>query len=180
MARASAGQLVGVNEESSVWITWVQRQHSVVDIFLSTLGLVARGKESASTVWEQASLQPGGLGVVVVTVSISIRNVLQDDSPVSLNIDSSGDLGIVDIGWAEITLRSNPMGGIILAWSLAGTSVVVIVKVLLLRLGNKLNKIISRLVSNVSVLLQKQSILGDFDSNVISWVLLVNNTVGKV
>ena len=24
MARASAGQLVGINEESSVWVTWVQ------------------------------------------------------------------------------------------------------------------------------------------------------------
>ena len=180
MARASAGELVGVNEESSVWVTGVQGEHSVVDKLLGALGLVARGQESAGTVWEQASLQPGGLCVVVVTVAIAVRDVLQDDSPVALNIDGSGDLGIVDIAGAEVALRSNPVTGVILAGSLAGSSVVVIVKVFLLGLGNAINKIISALVSNVSVLLQEKSILADLGGHIISGVLLVHDTVGKV
>ena len=37
MAGASAGQLVGVNEESPVGITGVQRQHPVVDKLLGAL-----------------------------------------------------------------------------------------------------------------------------------------------
>jgi len=180
MARASAWKLVGVNEESSVWITGVQGEHSVVDKLLGALGLVARGKESAGTVREQASLQPGGLGVVVVTVSITIRNVLEDDSPVTLNIDSSGDLGVVNVAWAEISLGSDPVAGVVFAWSFASSGVVVVVKVFLLRFGNSVDKIISALVSNVSVLLQEESVLADLGGHVIGGVFLVHHAVGKV
>jgi len=97
MTGAGTGQLVGVDEESSVGITGVEREHPVVDILLGTLGLVARSQQSAGTVREQAGLQSGGLGVVVVTVAITLRDVLEDDSPVTLNIDSPGDLGVVNI-----------------------------------------------------------------------------------
>ena len=34
---AGTGELVGVDEESSVWITGVQGEHPVVDILLGTL-----------------------------------------------------------------------------------------------------------------------------------------------
>jgi len=180
MARTSTGELVCINEESSVWITRVKGQHSVVDKLLGALGLVAGGQESAGTVGEQTGLQSGGLGVVVVTISISVRNVLENDSPVALNIDSAGDLGIVNIRGTEVSLRSNPVGSVILAWSLGCSGVVAVVKVFLLRLGNAINKVISRLVSNVSILLEEESILGDLSSNVIGWILLVNDTVGKV
>ena len=180
MARTSTGKLVCINEESSVRITGVQRQHSVVDKLLCALGLVAGGQESAGTVREQTGLQSGGLGVVVVTIAVTIRDMLEDDSPVALNIDSTGDLGVVNIRGAEIALRSNPVGSIILAWSLGCSSVVAVVKMFLLRLGNAINKVISRLVSNISILLEEESILGDLDSNVICWIFLVNNTVGEV
>ena len=43
MARASRWQLVGINKESTVGVTGVQRQHAVVHVFLGTFGLVARG-----------------------------------------------------------------------------------------------------------------------------------------
>jgi len=180
MARTSTGKLVCINEESSVRITGVQRQHSVVDKLLCALGLVAGGQESAGTVREQTGLQSGGLGVVVVTIAVTIRDMLEDDSPVALNIDGAGDLGVVNIRGAEIALRSNPVGSVILAWSLGCSSVVAVVEMFLLRLGNAINKVISRLVSNVSILLEEESILGDLDSNVICWIFLVNNTVGEV
>ena len=89
---AGTGELVGVDEESSVWITGVQGEHPVVDKLLGTLGLVARSQQPAGAVREETGLQPGGLGVVVVTVAIALRDVLQDDPPVTLDVDGSGDL----------------------------------------------------------------------------------------
>ena len=118
MARTSAGQLVCVDEEPSVWVTRIYREHSVVDILLCTLGLVARGEKTTSRVREQTGLKTGGLGVVVVTVSVSLRDVLEDDSPVSFNIDSASDLGVINIRGAKITLRSNPVSCVIRRWSL--------------------------------------------------------------
>jgi len=113
VARTSTRQLVCIDEEPSVWVTRVNREHSVVDVLLGTLGLVARGKKTTSRVGEQAGLKTGGLGVVVVTVSVSLWDVLEDDSPVSFNIDSTSDLGIINIGGAKITLRSNPVSCVI-------------------------------------------------------------------
>ena len=97
VAGAGTGQLVGVDEESSVGITGVEGEHSVVDVLLGVLGLVAGGQQSAGAVREQAGLQSGGLGVVVVTVAVTLGDVLEDDPPVTLNIDSPGDLGVVNI-----------------------------------------------------------------------------------
>ena len=92
MARAGAGKLVGVNEESSVGITGVQREHPVVDKLLGALGLVAGGQQATRAVREETRLQPRGLGVVVVTIAVTLGDVLQDDSPVTLDVDGSGDL----------------------------------------------------------------------------------------
>ena len=92
MARAGAGKLVGVNEESSVGITGVQREHPVVDKLLGALGLVAGGQQATRAVREETRLQTRGLGVVVVTIAVTLGDVLQDDSPVTLDVDGSGDL----------------------------------------------------------------------------------------
>jgi len=150
---AGTWKFVGINEESSVRVTRVYREHPVVDILLGTLALVAGSQQAASRVRVLTSLKTGGLCVVVVSITITLRNVLQDDSPVALNIDSSGDLGIVYITGTKITLRSDPVGGIIGRGSLASTSVVRVVKPFLLGLGDVLDQIISRLVSNVGILL---------------------------
>ena len=118
MAGASTGELVGVDEESSVWITRVHREHSVVDILLGALGLVAGGKETTGRVGEKTGLKTSGLGIVIVTVSISLGDVLEDDSPVSFNIDGTSNLGVVNIRRTKVSLRSNPMSGVIRRWSL--------------------------------------------------------------
>ena len=43
MARASRWQLVGINKESTVGVTGVQRQHAMVHVFLGAFGLVTGG-----------------------------------------------------------------------------------------------------------------------------------------
>jgi len=177
---AGTGELVGVDEESSVSITGVQGEHPVVDKLLGALGLVARSQEPAGAVREETGLQPGGLGVVVVTVAVALRDVLQDDPPVTLNIDSPGDLGVVNIGGTEVTLGSDPVTGVVLAGSLAGSSVVAVVETLLLRLGDNLHQVVSTLVSDVGVLLQEDSVLADLSGDVVGGVLLVQDTVGKI
>ena len=180
MAGAGRGKLVGINEESSVGVTGVNREHPVVDILLGALAIVARSQQSAGTVGVQASLKPGGLSVVVVSITVSLGDVLQDDSPVALNVDGTGDLGVVNIAGAKVALRADPVAGIIGRGSLAGTSVVLVVKRLLLGLGDVLDKVISRLVGNISVLLQEKRILGDLVGNVVGGVLRVQDAVGKV
>jgi len=142
--------------------------------------LVARSQESASRVGEQTGFKTGGLGVVVVTISVSLWNVLEDDSPVTLDIYGPCDLGVVNVGGTKITLRSDPMTGVVLAWSFACSSVVMVVKMLFLRLCDQLYKIIGGLISDIGVLFKEQSVLGDFYGNVVSWVLLIHDTVGEV
>ena len=177
---AGAGELVGVDEEPSVGITGVDREHPVVDVLLGALGLVAGSQEPAGAVWEETGLEPGGLGVVVVAVAVPLGDVLEDDPPVSLHIDGPGDLGVVHVGGTEVALGSDPVTGVILAGSLAGPGVVGVVEALLLRLGDGLHEIVSALVSNVSVLLEEESVLADLDSDVVGGVLLVEDTVGQV
>ena len=71
MAGASAGQLVGVNEESPVGIAGVDREHPVVHVLLGTLALVAWSQEPTGRVWGLAGFETSGLSVVVVSVSVS-------------------------------------------------------------------------------------------------------------
>ena len=97
VAGAGAGELVGVDEEASVGVTGVDREHPVVDVLLGALGLVAGSQEPAGRVRGLASLQPGGLSVVVVSVSVLLGDVLQNDPPVAINVHSSAQLGILDV-----------------------------------------------------------------------------------
>ena len=72
------------------------------------------------------------------------------------------------------------MTGVVLAGSLAGASVVAVVETLLLRLGDHLHEVVSTLVSDVGVLLQEESVLADLGGDVVSGILLVQDTVGKI
>merc|ERR1719348_424780 len=113
----------------------------MIDILLGALGLVAGGEETAGRVRGLASLQPDGLGVVVVSVSVLLGDVLQDDPPVALNVDSAPDLGILDVRGAEVALGSNPVSSIIRRGSLGGTSVVRVVEGTLLGGGDVLHQV---------------------------------------
>lgn len=128
MARTGRRELVSVNEKSSVGVTGVNRQHPVVNILLGALAVVTGSQQPAGRVRVQTGLQSGSLGVVVVTVSITLGDVLQDNPPVALNIDSPGDLGVVNIAGAQVALGANPVAGVIGRGSLAGSGVVLVVK----------------------------------------------------
>ena len=97
MARAGRWEFVGINEETSIRITGIYGDHSVVNVFLSAFALVTRGKETASRIWCLTSLQAGGLCVVIMAITIFFGDVLEDDSPVAFNINGSTDLGVVNI-----------------------------------------------------------------------------------
>ena len=108
VTRATRRQLVSVNEESSVGVTGVEREHSVVDILLGTFGTIARSQESAGRVWSQASFQASSLSVVVMTVSVILGNVLKNNSPKSFNVQSSLDLDVVNLAGTQVSFGSNP------------------------------------------------------------------------
>jgi len=100
MARAGRWEFVGINEETSIRITGIYGDHSVVNVFLSAFALVTRGEETASGVWGLTSLQTGGLSIIVMAIAILFWDVLEDDSPVAFNIHGPADLGVVNIRWA--------------------------------------------------------------------------------
>jgi len=72
------------------------------------------------------------------------------------------------------------VAGVVLAGSLAGSSVVAVVEMFLLRLGDHLHQVVGALVSDVGVLLQEESVLADLGGDVVSGVLLVQDTVGEI
>lgn len=113
MARAGRRELVGIDEETSIRITGINGNHSMVNVFLGTFALVTWGKETTSRVWGLTSLQTGSLGVIVLAIAIFFGDVLEDDSPVTFNINGPTDLGVVNIRWAQVTLRSDPVSGIV-------------------------------------------------------------------
>jgi len=128
MARAGRRELVGINKETSVRITGIYGDHSMVNVFLSAFALVTGGKETASGVWGLTSLQAGGLSIIVMAITVFFGDVLEDDSPVTFNIDCSTDFSVVNIGWAQVTFRADPVGSVIWRWSLGSTSVIGIIK----------------------------------------------------
>jgi len=80
----------------------------VVDILLGTFGTIARSQESAGRVWSQASFQASSLSVVVMTVSVILGNVLENNSPKSFNVQSSLDLDVVNLARTQVSFGSNP------------------------------------------------------------------------
>ena len=71
----------------------------MVDILLGTGGAVARGQETTRGGGEETSLQAGSLCVVIMTITIALRYVLKNNSPIALNIHSAGDFHISCLRW---------------------------------------------------------------------------------
>ena len=180
MARTSRWQLVGIDKKSTVRIARVQGKHTVVNVLLSTLGLVTRGQKSASRVGGQASFQTSGLSVVVVTIRVVLRNVLQNHAPVPFNIDGPLDLAVHDLGGAQVALGADPVASVIRRGSLGSSSVVLVVKSGFLVSGDVFNQIIGALVGHVAVLLEEDGVLRDLVSDIVVGVFRVFEAVGEV
>jgi hypothetical protein len=180
MAGAGRRELVGIDEESPVGVTGVNGGHPVVDILLCALALVTGSKEPAGAVGSETGLEPGSLGVVVLAVAVQLGDVLKNDAPVALDVDSALDLDVFDDRGAEVALRAGPVGKVKGRGALGGSSVVLVVEGVLLVSGNMVNQVVSGLVGHVRVLLQEDGILADLVSNLVLRVLEILQTEGKV
>lgn len=128
MTGTGRGEFVGVDEESSVRIAGIDGNHSVVDVFLGTFGVITRGQKSTSGVGSAASFQSSGLGVVVVSVSVFLGYVLEDDSPVSFDVNGSGDFSVIDVRRTQITFGSDPVSGVVRRVSFGSSGVVSVIE----------------------------------------------------
>ena len=101
MTGASRGQLVNVDEETSLSVAGIERQHAVVHVFLQALAPVARSQRAASGFWEKASLQSLGLGVV--------GHFLDDDTPFTVDVLGADGTGVGDVAGADESLATDPV-----------------------------------------------------------------------
>ena len=173
MARTSRGKLVGIDEKSTVRITRVQGKHSVVNILLGTFGVITGSQKSAGRIRGLAGFQAGGLGIVIVTISVVFGDVLENDTPVSFNVDSTFDFGVFNCGGAKVTFRSDPVGSIIGRRSLGSSSVVFVIEGSFLRSNDVLNQVIGGLVGDIRVLFQENGVLGDLVSDFVIGILSI-------
>jgi len=151
----------------------------VVDILLTAGGLVARRQKTTGRRREETGLQPGCLCVVVVAITIALRNMLENNTPVALHIYSSGDLDIDCFRRTQGAFRANPVCGVIRRIALRSSSVEGVVKRLLCCFCNTFYEIISRLVSFICILLQEERVLRDLLSNVIGRVVFIKYAIGQ-
>ena len=136
---------------------------------LGAVALVAWSKSTAGSLGEQASLKTGGLRVVV--------DIVDNDAPFAFNILSTFGGGIDNVRGADVAFWTSPVGDIIRRITSGGTSIVGVVKSLLLILGNQIYEIISGLIGNISILLGKLVVLTDGSFDVVCWVLIILKTV---
>jgi len=143
----------------------------VVYRLLGAVALVAWSKSTAGSLGEQASLNTGGLRVVV--------DIVDNDAPFTFNILSTFGGGIGDVRGADVAFWTSPVGDIIRRITSGGTSVVGVVKGLLLVLGDHVYEIISGLIGNISVLLGEKVVSADGSFDLVSWVLIILKTVAQ-
>ena len=180
MARTSRWQLVGIDEKSTIRIAGVQRKHTVVNVLLSTLGLVTRSQKPTSRIGGQTGLQAGGLSVVVVSIRVILGNVLQNNAPVTLNIDGPLNLAVNHFRGAQITFGSDPVGSVIRRGSLGGSGVILVVKSGFLVGSDVFNQIVGGLVGHVRVLFEENGVLRDLVGYIVVGVFGIFEAVGEV
>lgn len=142
MAGASGGEFIGIDEESTVRIARVKGQHSVVNVFLGAFGMVTRGQETAGRIGSLAGFQTGSLGVVIMTIGVVFGNVLENNAPVTFDVDGTLDLGVGHVRGAQVALGSDPVGGVVRRGSFGSSGVVIVVEGGFLVGSDVLNQII--------------------------------------
>lgn len=148
---AGGGEFEDVDEKTLVGITGIVGQHAVVDVLLGTFALVAGSEETTSGIGIQTGFEAGGLGIVV--------DIVDDDSPISVDVTGAFGHTVNDVGWAEITFGSDPMAGIIGRFALRSAGVVIVVESIFLVFGDVFDEIIGGLVGDIGVFLVEEVIL---------------------
>lgn len=145
---AGRRQLVCVDKEAAVGVTWVEREHTMDDVLLKAFAVMARGQRAASGLREEAGFDSLRLSV--------ISHVLDDYAPFAFSVLSAEGPGILDIAGANETLTADPVAFVKLFSVVEG-----VIKFLFLRFSHAVHQIIGRLISDVGVLLQRQRIIVD-------------------
>jgi len=97
---AAGWELESFHCEGEVLIIGIIYQESDVDALLETFGLIALRHKRASITRSQTFLNTGGLGESLV-VSF---NVVDDNSPFTLSVDSTKRLDVGSLGGTEVGL----------------------------------------------------------------------------
>jgi len=97
---AASWELESFHCEGEVLIIGIIYQESDIDALLETFGLIAFRNKRASITRSQTFLNTGGLGESLV-VSF---NVVDDNSPFSLSVDSTKRLDVGSLGGTEVGL----------------------------------------------------------------------------
>ena len=180
MTRASRRQFVGIDEKSTVGIARVIRQHSVVDILLGTFGSVARSQKPTGRIRGQTGFQTSGLSVVVMSITVIFRHMLQNDPPEAFDVQSAKNFDVIDLAGAQITFRSNPVTGVIRTGSFGSSGVVIVVKRGFLRSHDFFDQIIGGLIGNIGIFLQENGVLTDLVGDFVFGVFGVVQAEGDV
>lgn len=143
----------------------------MVHILLGAVALVTGSQGTTSSLWEQTGLKTGSLGVVV--------DIVDDDTPFAFYVEGTFGGGIGDVGGADVTLGTGPVGDIIRRVTSGGTSVVRVIEGLFLGLGHHIDEVISRLVSDVSILLGEEMVSTDGSLDLIFGIFFVHEAVSK-
>lgn len=146
----------------------------MVDELLGAVALVAWCQRSAGSKRVEAGLKASCLSVVV--------NVVDDHPPFAFDVAGSEDLGVLDVRGAEVPFWTSPVSEIIGGGPCRSPRIEGVVEGLLLGFGDGLYQVISRLVSNVGILLGEEVVFADGTLDLIGWVvgILQAEVVGAV
>lgn len=103
VASAGRGQLEGFNSEGEVFVISIVHHESVVDILLDTLCFVAFWDKRTGIPGSGTFLNPGGLSELLVVG----LDVVDDDSPLAVGVDSTKRLDVGGDGGTEVGLLDN-------------------------------------------------------------------------
>lgn len=127
VAAARSWHAIDVDEQALVWIARVVGEHTVVDVFLGALAVVAGSKGTAGGIREQTGLHSGGLGIIM--------DIVDNDSPLASYVLGSFGHGVDDVTGAGVALGARPVGDIVRVMTRRCACVKGIVKMFLLVVG---------------------------------------------
>lgn len=101
IARASRWQLIDVDEQAPVHVTWIEGEHALINIFLNANTAIARSQSTTRGTGKQTSFRTLGLSVV--------GNILNDDTPLTIDVLGADGTRIFNVTRADIPFTANPV-----------------------------------------------------------------------
>lgn len=143
----------------------------MVDVLLGASATEARGEGTARGSGKQAGLKPCSLGVVM--------HVVDNHTPLPLDVTSTLGHGVHHVGGAEIAFRTRPVCKIVRRVARGSACVVGVVEALLLLLGDPVHQVVGGLGGDVGVLLQENDVGVDVGLDLVLGVLFIIKAVAQ-